>query len=253
MVSGVGRRPLWWRVLGAGALILTVWGIVLVGHRAHAAYIAVTAPDDERYLQVATDADYPRWKTMAAGDAMDWFVRADLHKSAETGSPAKLRGDLALELRSSQPLVTKSGMQVSVTGCTEDFAPKTDAACPGEAQQILTNEPLTGVSSDATGQRFELAPITTKTPRYLHVRFALPADAAITEGDTARLGVGIFASGDDAIAHEPTNIKDAASSPGQDSLPDDGLPVTGADVFALSVLALGLLLTGVALRYRRRA
>lgn len=252
MVSGVGRRPLLWRAYGACALVLTVLGIVLVSHRAHAAYTAVTASDDERFLQVASDDDYPQWRTMAAGDAMDWFVRVDLHDPADSGSHAELRGDLALELRSGQPLATKGGMQVTVTGCSEDFANKTDPVCAGTAEEILTAEPLTNVSSDSSGKRFELAEITSHTPRYLHAQFSLPLDAQIEADDTARLGVGIFASGDDVNEPGTQEIKDAAHSPGQESRLGEGLPVTGADVLALSVLALGLLLTGVVLRSRRQ-
>lgn len=230
----IARRTLARTVLAVSALVLAV-GASLTAVRAVAVVRDVTETGHPGYLSLASDPQAPHWQNLAAGDTVHWAVDASLADAD--------RAHLRLELRSHGALVHAGRMQVSVIACSVPFAAAgplsaVDSAppvCPGVSTTILAPTALADVAGADRGTLFPLADLHEGQPRHLLVTLNLAASPAAAA--TARIGVGVHATGEQA--------SDAGI-----------LPVTGGDagdLAALLITALGAVGIGAGLVLRRRA
>ncbi len=230
MTHDVTRR----RTHAAGVVLVTVLSalLVLVGSalivsRASAAWTQVTETGEPGYLSLRSDPGAPQWSDLRPGDVEHWLIEASLG-DADVST-------LRLELHADGPLVSAGDMTVSVSGCSVPF---TDLQCAGTAQSVLSEASLADVAGADAGIH-PLLDLHRGAPRYLLVTLALAQTASAEEvaGASARIGVGLHASGAD-----PDD-------------PDDPLAVTGADagdLIPVGILAAGMLGLGVAALFWRR-
>lgn len=213
---------------------VAVFGVTLTASRASAVFTKIAETGTPGYITLSRDTATPLWATLEPGQSTHWRIRASL-ESATSGS-------LAIELRGNGDLIEKSGLTGSVDACAGalDLA---SLQCSGVATSAVPTVALRDLPS--VGDRVQLADIEQGAPREFLVTLTLPADAVIAEGalQTARVGLGVHASGGTATPSTPTPTKPAAPQ----------LTLTGADLLPLGVLAVGLVGLGTALSARRRA
>ncbi|MHA3684120.1 hypothetical protein ACXR2W_11470 [Leucobacter sp. HY1908] len=209
-------------------------GLTLTASRASAVFTEITETGTPGYITLSRDTATPLWATLEPGQSTHWRIRASL-ESATSGS-------LAIELRGSGDLIDDAGLTGSVDACAGAFD-LASLQCSGVATSAVSTVALRDLPT--VGDRIQLADIEQGAPREFLVTLTLPADAVIAEGasQTARVGLGVHASGDTVSPTTPTPAKPAAPQ----------LTLTGADLLPLGVLAVGLVGLGAALVMRRRA
>lgn len=218
-------------VLAALGALALLGGGVLTVTRATAVLQDVAETGAPGLLMLRSDPGDPVWQDLAPGDAVHWVVQARLE-----GAPAST---LALQLRSDGGLVLLGELTVGVVSCTDPFHvapdPQDPPVCGGTIAEVVPQQPLAQVASSVHSDTYELAPLEEHRPRYLLVTLGIPAhvDPGDVADGSARVGVGLFASGPDLPAN-------------------DGLAVTGSDAAAIGLVACGVAGLAAGLTLTRR-
>ncbi|EYT51858.1 hypothetical protein H490_0114850 [Leucobacter sp. UCD-THU] len=212
-------------------------GAALTATRASAVFHELAETGRPGYLKLALHSGTPLWAELEPGDSMRWLVEASLHGSDS--------GTLAVELQAGGDLVSDSGMTAEVETCSVAFdITASPVGCEGSRATVLPPTPLAQIPQQ--GHRRDLADVSSGTPRQVLVTLAIPATtpAAGIEGRSARIGLGVHASGDaPATGLLPLGTPRSPRA----------LAATGSDVLALGLLSVGLVGVGAAAALRRRA
>lgn len=228
------------RVLSTALVVVfaavTGMGVTLAASRASAVFTDITETGTPGYLALARDTATPLWSTLEPGQSAHWLIRASLNGAAT--------GELAIELRGSGELIDQGGLTGSVDACTGSYNLET-LTCSGLLTPAVASTPLRDLSS--AGQVVKLANIEQASPRELLVTVTLPTEAQLAAGttQTARIGLGVHASGNEPRKVTPVPTTTPPSTPPR-------LTVTGADLLPIGVLAAGLIGLGATLAFRRR-
>lgn len=214
-------------------IAVTVLGLSLAASRASAVFAEITETGAPGYLVLSHDTATPLWSTLEPGQSSHWLIRASLNDAAT--------GHLAIELRGTGELVRQGGLVGGVEACDGVFQLST-LTCNGDSTTAVAPVALRDLPQ--TNGIVQLADLHEAAPRDLLVTLRLPASTEIADGttQTARIGLGVHASGDSIPSVTP--ITPTEQPP--------GLVVTGADALPLALIAAGLVGLGVTLAARRR-
>lgn len=229
-----GRPALGTALAVAGAVALCAGGAFAVT-AASALLQDVAETGMPGHLMLRSEPGNPLWQDLGPGETVHWVVQARLEDA-----PAS---SLAMQLRSSGGLVDAGGMTIEVTECdaalTAAAQPQDPPLCGGQATVVVAQQALAQVASAVQSDTYVLAPLLQQHPRHLLVTLGIPATAnpADVAVGSARVGVGLFVTGDDPA------VPPAA--------PPDRLAVTGGQVAALALLGCGMAGVGAGIVLRR--
>ena len=208
---------------------LLISGLVVTADRALADQTDSAQEDGRGTLRVTVDDDYPLYRTLNPGEAMDWLITSELE-----GAPI---GDFAIELRAAGALVTEAAMTVRVASCDEPFDVEGIEPTCADENLIIPTTRLSDVATETASDRFVLRDLQAGEARHINARFAQPAGAGTEPGSNAELGLGLHVSGgsDDEV---PVPSRAA----------DPFLPRTGAWFMGPALFGIGLVITGWSVR-----
>lgn len=226
-----------------GAALVT--GGLVTG--AAAAPPAPLVGEDDGLLVVASYPAHPaRLGSLESGGSVTWTVVARLLDAA--------RGDLVLRLSADGDLVHRhDGLTAHVETCASTSPPLdagTPPACADGWQTVVATAPLTAVATTTDDRTWELPVLTPTTSVVLRVHLGLPATAGDVEGRSGEVGVGLYASGEDAVGDAGARNGRPGGASG---VAADPLATTGASPLGPALLAVALVALGIAvLRTGRR-
>ncbi|PRI10971.1 hypothetical protein [Leucobacter massiliensis] len=251
-MSARRRAPAAARLLLGAGLALAVLGLGLAGARAAAVFEELSETGEPGLLRLGAHVATPLHATLRPGDTMIWVIEASMWDAE--------RGALAASLNGSGPLIREGGLRARLDSCAGSFALPADAdpqprrdfdadaiPCSGERAVVLPQTPFEELLGG--GEPLQLGELRSDEPRQLLLAVTLPAeaDAEAVSRLTARLGLGVHASGDEGGG------PGAEPGPGKGPGPESAgrLPVTGADLLALGLLGAGLVGVGAGAALRR--
>ncbi|HLS33951.1 MAG TPA: hypothetical protein VK039_10205, partial [Brevibacterium sp.] len=228
------RRRIGGSVVGAAMLALgTVFGVT----SAWADLSPVPPTGEPGYLELAADPYPAEFVDLAPGRDGLWLIEARL-RGAEDST-------LALELAGEEDLVAHSeGLQVAVSSCADPFEVTANdlstATCPSGAQPVVPQARLADVGAPRGEHRWELPHLEAASPRQFLVTLSLVESSARTEALSGRIGVGLYASGEDA------------ASPAAPE-PRPSMPELGVSALPVLLIAGGAIVLGASARRSRWA
>lgn len=216
-------------VLAVCGFALLISGIVVTADRALADQARAAQEDARGMLRVTVDDDYPLYRTLNPGEAMDWLIASELE-----GAPV---GDFTIELRAAGAFVTDAAMTVRVASCDEPFDVEgSEPTCADESLIVPTTR-LSDVATKSGGDQFVLRDLHAGEARHINARFALPAGAGTEPGSSAELGLGLHVSGG---SDNQVTVPSRAADP--------YLPRTGSWFLGPALFGIGLVVTGWSVR-----
>lgn len=216
-----------WLSLGLCSVLVMLLGLSLAGGRVFALWGEAIDQGTPGYVTLRSNPALPEWRDLHPGESVIWQVEASLADARES--------TLALELVASGELVKAGEMTAGITTC--------DASACGTPTVIREVAALPELGPE----NFRLATLEASTPRLITVTLTYLPQADTQEGGgSARIGLGVHATGETLNDEMPTEPGGAHTLPGE-------LPVTGADITALVLTGVGLVGLGGALLLRRRA
>lgn len=227
------RQPSRSRAVAAGCAVTTMLaGLVLGATSASARFHEVPGNGVPGYLVLRSDPWAPHWADFRPGDRAYWHLEAALTDAD--------RAELRVEIRAEVGPQELPGLTVAVTACDEPFEgavsrnPAEPPRCAHPPVAVLPTLVAVEVAAHPGDYAVDLTDLHAGVPRYLLVEIARPELS--TPGGSARIGIGVHASGADL-------------SPAQD------LPPTGAQTWGRELVAMGLVLVGALILAltRRRA
>ena len=218
--------------------VITTLGVGLTATRAAAVFNQIAETGTPGYLKLAVDSGSQLFADLNPGDSATWLIQASLHDAPSS--------TLTVEMQGQGAMINHSNMRVTLIACAGTFQSATaGASCSGTSQTILNDQPLGQVIQ--SGQLTDLSTLQNGQPRELLVTLAVPASTpvALFEGESAVIGIGVHASGD--------NTPPVVTPPGQKAAQPQSLAATGTDALALGMLSLGLIGLALSLSLLRTA